>query len=191
MMMKFATVLAISILSLACGLGPDLSKDRIERPPSPTPFVADKPIAEYLRDGDAAFEAGDYAAALTPYKRAFEIEQREQKLETKSWHALVNNLAMSYVRTGDMKNARLTIAYGVSKDYDHPPFHYTLACSFGEEGDESNATYHLRKAFRFRNKMPAGEKLADPMTDACFDSFASSDAFAKAVAEMKVARPVS
>ena len=180
-----------AMLSLACGLGPDMSKDRVPRSPSPTPFVPDKPIADYMRDGGAAYSAGNFSEAVNSYKRALEIEQREQKLEKKQWYELVGNLAMSYSRTGDSKNARLTIAYGLSKDYDYPIFHYVLACSYGEEGDESNALYHLRTAFKFRDKLLAGEKFPDPLTESSFAAFADSETLKKAVAGMKRSKPGS
>src|SRR5687767_6436871 len=88
-------VLCLSLVTLACGLGPDLSKDRVQRSPSPTPFIPEKPIDEYMKEGSAAYLARDYAAAITPYKRALEIEQRDPKLDKKLWYVLVDNLAMS------------------------------------------------------------------------------------------------
>ena len=95
MKLRFTIVIAIALLSLACGLGPDLTKDRIPRSPSPTPFVPDKPIADYLRDGAAAYSAGNLSEAVLHYKKAFEIEQREQKLEKKDRRQLVSNLAIA------------------------------------------------------------------------------------------------
>ena len=182
-------LLSVSLFVTACGLGPDMTKDRVERPPSPTPFIPEKPIADYLRDGDSAYSAGNFAEALNAYKRAFEIEQREQKLEEKQRSALIRNLAMSYIKTGDTEHARLTIAYGLAKNYNYPIFHYTLACSHAADGDESNTLYRLRTAFNFRDKMPKGEKLPDPLTDSCFESFSGSETFRKAIAEMKRAKP--
>ena len=185
MMLRLTIVIAIAIMSLACGLGPDMTKDRIPRSPSPTPFVPDKPIADYLRDGAAAYSAGNFSEAVVHYKKAFEIEQREQKLEKKDRRQLVSNLAIAYSRTGDTKNARLAIAYGLSKDFDAPMYHYALACSFASEGDESTALYHLRAAFGFRHKHLQGEKLGDPLKDSCFTDFDDSETFKKGVAEMK------
>ena len=86
----------VLIFLSGCGLGPDLSKDRVPRSPSPTPFIPEKSIDEYMREGSAAYLARDYRAAITPYKRALEIEQRDPKLDKKHWYVLVDNLAMSY-----------------------------------------------------------------------------------------------
>jgi hypothetical protein len=188
--MKLAVVLFFATMfTLACGLGPDMSKDRIPPTPTPTPFQPERPVADYLREGDAAYKAGNFAEALVSYKSAFEIEQREQKLEVKQRNALIANLAMSYIRTGDTEHGRLTIAYGLSKSYNYPIFHYTLACSHAGDGDESNALYRLRTAYNFRDKLPKGEKLPDPLTDTCFESFAGSESFKKAVDEMKRTKP--
>ena len=185
MMLRFTILIAIALFTLACGVGPDMTKDRIPPPPSPTPFVPDKPIGDYLRDGAAAYAAGNFFEAVVHYKKAFEIEQREQKLEKKERRELVSHLATAYSRTGDTKDARLVVAYGLSKDFDAPMYHYALACSFASEGDESTTVYHLRAAFGFRHRLLPGEKLADPMKDTCFTDFTDSDTFKKAVAEMK------
>ena len=189
--MKFAVLLFfVSVfLAASCGMGPDLSKDRVERSPTPTPFVPEKPIEEYMRDGSAAYSARDYNAAIPPYKRALEIEQRSSKLDKKLWYVLVDNLAMSYGLTGDSKNARVVLAYGMSKDYNYPMFHYILACTFGQDGDESNSLLHLRRAFEYRANIIEGETFPDPMTDSSFESFRDSDTFQKAVAEMKKSKP--
>jgi len=185
MMLRITVVITIAILSVACGLGPDLSKDRVPRTPTPTPFIPDKPIADYIRDGGVAYAAGNFAQAAVNYKKALEIEQREQKLTKEERRALIANAATSFARTGDTKSARLAIAHGLSKDYDAPTYHYALACSFAAEGDESTALHHLRAAFGFRNKLLKGEKLSDPLTDTCFTDFADGAEFKKAVAEMK------
>jgi hypothetical protein len=189
--MKAAGLLFFVLVFLAasCGLGPDLSKDRVPRSPTPTPFVPDKPIEEYMREGSSAFDARDYQAAIPPYKRALEIEQRSPKLDKKLWYVLVEHLAMSYARTGDSKSARVVLAYGLSKDYNYPIFHYILAVTHGEEGDESNSLLHLRRAFEYRANLLEGETFPDPLTDSSFESFRDSDTFQKAVAEMKKSKP--
>ncbi|MEO6334274.1 MAG: hypothetical protein ABIO91_04755 [Pyrinomonadaceae bacterium] len=179
----------VLVFTVACGLGPDMSRDRVPTSPTPTPFQAEKPIADYLRDGDAAYKAGAFPDALNSYKRAFEIEQREQKLESKPRNDLVVNLALAYIKAGDTEHARLTLAYGLAKAYNYPFFHYTLACSHAADGDESNTLFRMRTAYNFRDKLPKGETLPDPLSDSCFESFSESESFKKAVAEMKRAKP--
>lgn len=184
-MLKVTIVFVVLALSLACGLGPDMSKDRIPGTPTPTPFIPDKPIADYIRDGGAAYAAGNFSEAAVQYKKAFEIEQREQKLDKKERRDVISKAAIAFAQTGDTKNARLAVAYGLSKDFDAPMYHYALACSFASEGDESTALSHLRDAFGFRHRLLPGEKMPDPLKDSCFADFADSDSFKKAVAEIK------
>lgn len=187
--MKFVLfAICVCFLAIGCGLGPDMSKDRIPRSPSPTPFVPEKPIAEYMTEGRAAYSSEKFAEAIESYKRAFEIEQREQKLDAKLRRELVGNLAMSYVRTGAVDKARVTIAYGVSKDYNYPIYHYALACSFAVDGNEGSALHRLRTAYMFRNNLSPGQSLPDPLTESCFESLSSSETFKKAVAEIKASK---
>src|SRR5687768_17291693 len=182
-------IFSISILfSTACGLGPDMSRDRIPPSPSPTPFVAEKPVAEYLRDGDSEYADKDFAGAIPHYKRAFEIEQREQKLDKNLRNVLIDSLAMSYVLSGDQTNARVVLAYGLSKDFSYPMFHYILARSYGQEGNEAEAIYRLSKAYEHDKKLGKGRDLPDPITDDSFAAFSESETFKKAVAQMKRGR---
>lgn len=184
---KVAFVLFAIVLS-GCGLGPDMTRDRIPRSPTPTPWQGEKPFEDNMRDAAAAFAAQDYPAAAKAYGTALDQEKAKPKLEKKQWYELVNNTAMSYTLAGDTKNARLTLAYGVSKDFDYPMFHYILARTFGVEGSVGDAINHLEKAFERRSKLPAGEKLPDPLTDPSFASFADDDTFKRAVARMKSGR---
>ena len=175
----------IAIIFSGCGLGPDMTRDRIPRSPSPTPWQGEKSLEENLRDGDAAFAAKDYPAAIKSYRPAFDREQGKPTLEKKQWYKLLENFAHSYTLAGDTKNARVILAHGISKDYDYPMFHYNLARTFGQEGLEAEAISHLRRAYQRRKKMPAGETLPDPLIDESFAGFADSEMFKKAVADMK------
>ena len=166
-----------------------MSRDRMERSPTPTPFVPEKPIADYMRDGGGAYGSGKFAEAIDHYRRAFEIEQREQKLDETQRRELVGNLAMAYIRTGEVDKARLTIAYGVAKDYNYPTYHFALACSYAVDGDEGSALSRLRTAYMFRNNLPAGQSLPDPLTEGCFENVSGSETFQKAVAEIRASKP--
>lgn len=179
-------LLSFSIVFVAaCGLGPDMTRDRIPPSPTPTPWQGEVATDEYLRQGDAAYTAGNYAAAVTPYKNAYDQDQYQKKLEPKALHGLVDKLATSYSKTGDARNARLVLAYGLSKDWGNPMHHYVLAATFGEEGSESEALSHLRRAYKNKNKLGKGETLPDPLTDSSFASMQDSDTFRRAVGAMK------
>ena len=92
---------------------------------------------------------------------------------------------MAYGITGDLKNSRSTLEYGISKEPEYPMFYYILANTYGEEDDEPNAVKYLRLAFKYKKNMIEGEKFPDPLTDDSFKNFADSATFQKAVAEMK------
>ena len=184
---KLTFVFGVFLLS-ACGIGPDMNRDRIPRSPTPTPWQGEKPFEDNMRDGAAAYAAKDYPAAAKAYGTALDQEKAKPKLEKKQWRELVNNTAMAYTLSGDTKNARLALAYGVSKDFDYPMFHYILARTFGVEGSEADTTSHLERAFERRSKLSPGEKLPDPMTDDSFASFADSESFKRAVSRMKTGR---
>ncbi|HKP67855.1 MAG TPA: hypothetical protein VJV05_01145 [Pyrinomonadaceae bacterium] len=181
---KLTFIFCVAMFS-ACGLGPDMNQDRIPRSPTPTPWQGEKPFEDNMRDAAAAYAAKDYPAAAKAYGVALDQEKAKPKLEKKQWRELVNNTANAYTLSGDTKNARLALAYGVSKDFDYPMFHYILARTFGAEGSEPDAIGHLERAFERRSKLSAGEKLPDPMTDESFASFTDSDTFKRAVSRMK------
>ena len=180
----FSLVLLVVLLS-GCGLGPDMSQDRIPRSPSPTPWQGEKTIQQNMEEGSAAYVAKDYPTAIKLYKAALEQEKLKPTLDKKLWHVLVDNLAMAYALSGDTNNARVVLAYGISRHYDYPMFHYILACTYGEESNESEAIFHLRRAFRHKKNMLPGEKFPDPLTDESFSSLTDSATFQKAVADMK------
>lgn len=140
---------------------------------------------EYMRDGSAAFLNGSYDKAIEPFQKALDLEKQDRKLEKNLWFALIDNLAMAYGITGDLKNSRLTLEYGISKEPEYPMFYYIMANTYGEENDEPNAIKYLRIAFKHQKNMVAGEAFPDPLVDDSFKNFADSPTFKKAVVEMK------
>ena len=184
--MKRLAVYFLSIVVLAgCGLGPDMTRNRIPPSPTPTPWQGEVPTDEYIRQGDIAYAAGNYAAAVAPFKNAFDQDKYQQKLERNVLFSLIDKLATSYSKTGDTRNARLVLAYGISKDYAYPMHHYVLAATFAEEGNEPEALSHLRRAYKNKKKLSAGETFPDPLTDDSFSSLQDSSTFRKAVDAMK------
>ena len=137
-----------------------------------------------MREGDAAYGAKNYSAAVAAYQRVFEREQAQPKLDKKLWYGLTENLADSYTHTGDVRNARVVLAQGISKDYKFPMFYYILARTYAEEGNEIQTITHIQKAYENKKNLPAGRTLPDPMTDESFAAFADSAEFKKAVSRM-------
>ncbi len=144
-----------------------------------------KTSLEYMRDGSAAFMNGSYTKAIEPFQKALDLEKQDRKLEKNLWFALIDNLAMAYGITGDLKNSRLTLEYGISKEPAYPMFYYIMASTYGEEDDEPNAIKYLRLAFKHKKNMVVGEDFPDPLVDDSFKNFADSVTFKKAVGEIK------
>jgi tetratricopeptide (TPR) repeat protein len=178
------SILVVALLS-GCGLGPDMTRDRIPPSPTPTPWQGEVATTEYIRQGDAAYASGDYASAIPHYKNAFDQDKFQLKLEKKALYGLIRNLATAYSKTGDARNARLVVAYGISKDYAYPMHHYTLAAISGDEGNEAEAISHLRTAYKNRNKLLPGETFPDPLKDTAFANMKDSETFKNAVRAMK------
>lgn len=146
---------------------------------------AQKTSMDYLREGSAAYLEGDYKKAIPPYQKALDLEKKERKLERKFWIVLVDNLAMSYGITGDIKSSQAVLEYGISKEPAYPLFYYNMACGYGELGNEDNAIKWLRSAFKYKANMLEGETFPNPETDSSFEKFRRSQKFKKALAEMK------
>lgn len=187
-MKAYLSLLVFTLLLSGCGIGPDMSKDRVPRSPSPTPWQGEKTVQQNIQDGDTAFAAKEYDVAAKAYRLAFEQEKMKPTLEKKAWYSLVDNLAMAYMLSGDNNNARVVLAAGLSRNYDYPMFHYILARTHAAEGNEDEALLHLSRAFRHKKNMIAGEKFPDPLTDESFASLADSPSFKKAVNEMKAGK---
>jgi Tfp pilus assembly protein PilF len=91
---------------------------------------------------------------------------------------------MSYGISGDLKKAKETFEYGLSKDPDYPMFHYNMACTFAEMNDEDNAIAFLKSAFKNKENMIAGEVMPDPSNDSSFTRFMKDEKFLNALKEI-------
>jgi len=145
-------------------------------------------VMGYMREGSAFYLKNDFKNAIGPYSKALELEKKESRLDKTLWHVLIDNLGISYGITGDLKKAKETFEYGLSKDDRYPLFYYNLACTYAEMDDLENTITQLRLAFQYRQNMLAGETLPDPATDDSFQRFMKSQRFTSAVNEMKGVR---
>ena len=98
-------------------------------------FAQSKTSLQYLAEGSKFYLERDYKRAIPPYQKALDLEKRERKLERKFWIVLVDNLAMAYGISGDIKNSQAVLEYGISKEPTYPLFYYNMACGYGELGD--------------------------------------------------------
>ena len=127
----------------------------------------------------------DYKRAAPPYQRALDREKANRTLSETLWRVLVDNLGMAYGISGDLKKAKATFEYGLSKDPKYPMFHYNMACTYAEMNDPDKAIVYLKQAFDYKENMIKGEKMPDPWTDDSFQRFMNNDKFVAALSELK------
>ncbi|HJZ82411.1 MAG TPA: hypothetical protein VKD91_18760 [Pyrinomonadaceae bacterium] len=148
-----------------------------------------------LKDGDPEtrrlFEEGsrffllqDYKHAAPLYQAALDREKIHRTFNETLWRVLVDNLGMAYGVPGDLKKAKETLEYGLSKDPRYPMFHYLLACTFAEMGDVDKTIESLKLAFQYKANMIKGESFPDAWTDDSFQRFMKNDKFVEALKEM-------
>jgi tetratricopeptide (TPR) repeat protein len=142
-------------------------------------------VMDYLREGSRHYLRNDFKKAIEPYSKALELEKKQPSLAKPLWYALVDNLGMAYGITGDLKKAKETFEYGLSKDDKYPMFYYNLACTYAEMSDMEPAITYLKRAFEYRQNMLPGETIPDPAKDDSFQRFMRNDRFLAALREIK------
>src|SRR5262249_44600384 len=131
-----------------------------------------------------AFLDRDFKRAIPPYQQALDREKANRTLSENLWRVLVDNLGMAYGISGDLKKAKETFEYGLSKDPKYPMFHYNIACTYAEMDDVDNAIDYLRGAFEYKQNMIKGERLPNPWTDDWFQRCMKNDKFVNALREI-------
>lgn len=164
---------SLGILTLAILLGPGSSLSQ-----------AQEDARRNLEVGSVFFIKGEYENSIPPYRRALEQEKVKQTLPRDLWRVLIDNLGMAYGITGDLKKAKETFEYGLSKDPKYPMFHYNMACTYAEMDDMDKAIDYLRNAFEYRANMIKGERFPDPARDSSFSKFMKNEKFRSALKEM-------
>lgn len=167
--------LAFISLSLLLNFKPTFAQDQ---QPSPA-------VMAYMKEGSAFYLKNDFKSAIGPYGKALELEKKQSSLDKALWHVLVDNLGMSYGITGDLKKAKETFEYGLSKDDKYPMFYYNLACTYAEMNDLENTITQLKRAFEYRQNMLAGESIPDPAKDDSFQRFMRNERFLAVLNELK------
>ena len=144
----------------------------------------DPQTLKLMGQASAFYLEGDYKHAIGPYQKALDREKDQRTLDEAVWRVLVDNLGMSYGISGDLKKAKETFEYGLSKDPKYPLFYYNMACTYAEMNDVDNAIAYLKHAFEFKDNMIKGEHFPDPWTDDSFQQFMNNDKFVNALKEL-------
>ena len=163
---------------------------RLPAPAPPKEMVRLSPPAppnskELLNMGNALSRQYEYARAVAPYQKAFELEKAEPQLDRTLWRTLIENLGMAYGMTGHLKEAKAIYEEGIQADPTYPMFHYNLACTFADMNDLDHAMQSLKTAFRHRkNQNPGEEGMPDPRQNASFQRFMKNDTFRNLVNDL-------
>jgi len=144
---------------------------------------------ELLDIGNALYRQNNYALAILPYQKAFDLEKAKPQLDRTLWRVLIDNLGMAYTLTGQLSKARAMLEQGIQADPTYPIFHYNLACTFGEMNDLNHAMQSLKTAFRHRKNHNPGEKgMPDPRQDLSFQRFMKNETFRNLVNDLATAK---
>jgi predicted Zn-dependent protease len=85
--------------------------------------------------GHTLFRQEKYADAVAPYERARELEASGVKLSPNEHRVLIDQLAMAYGISGNLKKARILLESAIRDDPEYPLNYYNLACAYAEGGD--------------------------------------------------------
>jgi len=144
----------------------------------------DPETLKLLEQGSRSFLDGDYKRAIPPYQKALDREKENRTLSDTIWRVMVDNLGMAYGISGDLKKAKETFEYGLSKDPKYAIFLYNMACTYAEMNDVDKSISYLQQAFQNKQNMIKGERFPDPWTDDSFQRFMKDDKFVNALKEM-------
>jgi|SRR5437016_5785115 len=104
---------------------------------------ADPETRKLFEDASRFFLVRDYKHAAPLYQGALDREKQNRTVSETMWRVLVDNLGMAYGIPGDLKKAKETFEYGLSKDPKYPMFHYLLACTYAEMNDADKTVEYL------------------------------------------------
>ncbi len=178
--MKLRNVL-LTIGALLLLIAPAIGQDDLK--------AGDPETRKLLEQGSKAFLAGDFAKSIPPYQKALDREKANRTLGESLWRVMVDNLGMAYGISGDLKKAKETFDYGLSKDPKYPMFHYNMACTYAEMNDVDKAIEYLRQAFQYKENMIKGEEFPDAWKDDSFQRFMKNEKFVNALKEMSGKQP--
>ena len=134
--------------------------------------------------GQALFRQEKYAESVFPYEKARELEKGGSKLTSDQHRILVDQLAMAYGISGDLKKARALLESAIRDDPEYPLNYYNLACGYAEEGDKNKVLANLSLAFQHKEQVLKGEKMPDPRSDSSFKKYVRDEDFIKLMAKL-------
>jgi tetratricopeptide (TPR) repeat protein len=146
--------------------------------------AGDSEVRKLVDQGSRFVVEGDFKSAIAPYQLALNREKAKRTLSQTLWRVMIDNLGQAYGISGDLKKAKATLDYGISKDPNYPMFHYNLACTYAEMNDVDKAISSLRKAYENKQNLNKGDKFPNPWTDNSFKKLLDNDKFNNALMEL-------
>ncbi len=142
-------------------------------------------VMRYIEEGSAHYLKHEFKEAIVPYAKALALEQQRPTLDKTLWRVLIDNLGMAYGISGDLKKAKETFEFGLSRDKVYPMFYYNLACTYAEMNDMDASIVNLKLAFTHKADVIAGEQMPDPAQDDSFQRFLKNPRFVSALSDIR------
>ena len=138
----------------------------------------------YVQEGRELYLKGLFKPAIASFEKALALEKKRPTLEKAWWRYLVEDLAISYALSGDLKKAKETFEYGLARDPKYWSFNYNMACTYAEMNDVDKAISYLKLAYKYAEEMTDKPKF-DPWTDSSFKKLMNDDKFFDALTELE------
>jgi len=106
-------------------------------------------LTEFVVEGDAAFEAGNYEAAVAAYARVSPIQVPVPAQ---------NRLAMSYHLLGKLREAEALYRLAAARNGEYAPAHSNLGALYYARGEFKDAEEQFRSALKYDPRVPVTER---------------------------------
>ena len=134
--------------------------------------------------GHSLFRQEKYAESVLPYEKARELERNGSKLTSDQHRILIDQLAMAYGISGDLKKSSALLESAIRDDPEYPLNYYNLACVYAEKDDKSKVLANLSLAFQHKEHVLKGEQMPDPRTDSSFQKYVRDEDFIKLMSKL-------
>jgi predicted Zn-dependent protease len=129
--------------------------------------------------GQTLFKQEKFSDAVGPYEKARALEKSGKALSSDQHRILVDQLAMTYGISGQLKKTHELLDEAIRQDPEYPLNYYNLACAFAEEGNKAKLLENLDLAFRRKVHVLKGEEMPDPRSDSSFQKYVRDEDFVK------------
>ncbi len=136
--------------------------------------------------GTALFRQEKYSAAVVPYEKALVLEKAGVHLSLPQRRILIDQLAISYGESGQLKKVHELEQQAIADDPEYPLNYYNQACAFAEESNKDKMLENLSLAWQHKEGILKGEKMPDPRADSSFKKYLEDEDFVKLMREIGV-----